>query len=59
MSEKFSRLAEVEAITGLKKTALYQLMAEGEFPRPYKLSGRAVGWKKSEIDEWIKSRQVA
>lgn len=59
MHDKFKRLAEVEETTGLKKSAIYALMSMGEFPRPYKLSERAVGWKQSEIEEWMASREAA
>lgn len=59
MSDKFNRLPEVEETTGLKKSAIYALISKGEFPRPYKLSERAVGWKQSEIEDWMASREAA
>jgi len=59
MSDKFNRLSQVEATTGLKKSAIYALMSQGKFPRPYRLTERAVGWKQSEIEEWMASREAA
>ena len=45
------REAEVLAASGYKKTQLDQLISEGRFPAPIKLSpgGRARGWYEDEI----------
>jgi prophage regulatory protein len=51
-------LGEVIQITGLRKTAIYTSMAEGEFPRSVKVTGRKVGWLRGDIDAWI-ARLVA
>ncbi|HYK34716.1 helix-turn-helix transcriptional regulator [Alloacidobacterium sp.] len=44
---------------GLHRTRLYELMASGEFPRPFKLGKRSVGWLASDIDDWIEQRMNA
>jgi len=31
-------------------------LAEGRFPRPVALGGRAVGWIETEVDEWVRER---
>ena len=36
------RRPAVEAMTGLSRSTIYAMMAEGEFPRPLKLGKRAV-----------------
>ncbi|MGC0016535.1 helix-turn-helix transcriptional regulator [Ralstonia pseudosolanacearum] len=46
------RLPEVTHMTGLGKTAIYNYIKLGEFPRPVKL-GRTSCWVESEIVEWI------
>lgn len=51
------RRPEVEARTGLKRSSLYQMMADGEFPPSVKLGKRAVGWTDSSISAWLESRQ--
>lgn len=53
------RLAQVEAVTALRKTKLYELMKAGEFPRPIPLSNRARGWLADEVVAWIDSRRAA
>ena len=54
------RRPEVEARTGLSRSAIYALKARGieHFPQPVKLtaSGRAVGWTSTSIEAWIASR---
>lgn len=51
------RRPAVEAATGLARSTLYDLMARGEFPRPIRLTGKAVGWEAEAIDAWIASRR--
>lgn len=50
MSETLLRLPDVLKRTGLSRSAVYAL--DG-FPKPIKISGRAVAWASSEIDAWI------
>jgi prophage regulatory protein len=57
------RLPAVKARTGLSRSSLYLRIAEGSFPKPISLGGRAVGWVEKEINEWLEnqidiSRQV-
>lgn len=59
MAEKYLRRPGVEEITGLSRSTIYKLMSEGEFPRPIKITGKAVAWPESAIAEWLASRPVA
>jgi prophage regulatory protein len=34
-------------------------MANGSFPKPIRLSERAVGWKSDDIDAWLAARPMA
>jgi prophage regulatory protein len=56
MPEKHLRRPAVEEITGLSRTTIYALMARGDFPKPVKLTGKAVAWPESAIAEWLASR---
>ena len=56
MAERILRRPEVQTRTGLSRSTLYAMMAEGRFPRPVKLGKRAVGWPESAIDRWLESR---
>nr|WP_313403994.1 AlpA family transcriptional regulator [Pseudomonas sp.] len=47
------RLPKVMAATGLGRAWIYQLMADGKFPKAHKIGLRAVGWNSQEIEAWI------
>ena len=49
------RLPDVKLATGLQRATIYKLIEAGDFPKPVRLTPRAVGWKSAEIDEWIDS----
>ena len=53
------RRPEVERQTQLSKATIYRQMHAGTFPKPVHLGERAVGWRASEIDEWLASRERA
>jgi prophage regulatory protein len=55
-SERLLRLPDVEARTGLKKSALYAGMKAGTFPTCIKLGARAVAWSESDIANWITAK---
>ena len=56
--ETLLRLPAVEAKTGLRKSSIYEMAGRNPpaFPRPIKLSRRAVCWPASAIDAWIAER---
>jgi prophage regulatory protein len=50
------RLPAVKASTGLSRSTIYLRVAEGTFPKPVSLGGRAVGWLEAEIQDWLQRR---
>jgi prophage regulatory protein len=52
----FARLPTVLAATGLGRSAIYRLIADGTFPAPVRLGPRAVAWRWSDLDQWTRSR---
>jgi len=52
------RLREVEALTGLRRSAIYAAARRGDFPRPRKLTSVASAWLEPEIRHWIESRPL-
>lgn len=50
------RLPEVTHITGLRRSQIYRLAADGEFPKPCKIGSRASAWIESEVIDWIEVR---
>ena len=55
----FLRMPTVMRITGLGRSTIYRLMAERKFPSPVKLAGRAIGWRRTDLDLWIEARPTA
>jgi prophage regulatory protein len=52
----FARLPTVLAATGLGRSTIYRLIADGSFPAPVRLGPRAVAWRWSDLDQWTRSR---
>jgi prophage regulatory protein len=48
----------VQGCTGLSRSTIYRRVAEGTFPKPVNLGGRAVGWIAAEVQDWLE-RQIA
>ena len=48
------RRTEVEQLTGLSRTAIYDRMREGTFPKSIALSPKTIRWVRGEILKWIK-----
>lgn len=56
MSFTILRRPDVEARVGLSRATIYAKMSDGTFPKPIRLSERAVGWRTDDIDAWLASR---
>jgi prophage regulatory protein len=57
MGERILRFKALSLKVSLGRTSIYQFIADGAFPAPIKLGARATGWRESEIDAWIASRE--
>jgi prophage regulatory protein len=57
--DKFIREDECRNITGLSRSTRYRMERAGTFPRKYKLSPSARGYKLSEVTGWMSTRQAA
>ncbi|QUM71711.1 AlpA family transcriptional regulator [Sphingopyxis granuli] len=49
------RLPEVIDRVGLRRSAIYQRMSEGRFPKSRSLGPKCTVWVEEEIDAWIRS----
>lgn len=59
MNPDILRIKDVVRRTALGRTTILEQVAEGTFPRPIKLSKRAVGWLSAEVDKWLVERMAA
>ena len=49
----FYRLRDVTRITTLSRSTVYRRIAEGRFPAPVHLGGRASAWPSDALQAWI------
>lgn len=61
---KIIRAGDLPAVTGLGKSKIYTMIADGEFPKPIPLTTGAKGkgskgWLEDEIIEWQQQRAEA
>ena len=50
------RLPAVMSYTGLKRSAVYELVKQKKLKAPIRLGARAVGWLKSDVEEFLAER---
>jgi prophage regulatory protein len=58
MADRMMRRPEVESVTGLSCSTIYEWMSKGKFPLPVALGSKAVAWRKSDVDAWIESLET-
>lgn len=51
--ERILTIRIVTDMTGVSRSQIYKMIAEGTFPKQVKLTKQRVGWKRSEVYEWI------
>ena len=56
---RMHRLPDVEQLVGLKKSTIYKMMAEGNFPKAIKISPRCIAWLAADIDTWVRAQRAA
>lgn len=54
---EFITIKDVVRMTSLSKPVVYRMIRRDEFPRQVPLSPRRVGWVRSEVEAWAKSRR--
>lgn len=56
MQQQFLRRPAVEAVTGLGRSTIYQMMNDGRFPKSVRIGRRAVAWTADEVQAWLEER---
>lgn len=56
MDEELIPLREVMKRTGRRRSAIYDDINKGRFPKPVRLGKRSSRWVASEVAEWINDR---
>ncbi|MFS1522725.1 helix-turn-helix transcriptional regulator [Microbulbifer sp. 2304DJ12-6] len=50
------RLPEVERLTGYKRSSIYRMAKEGQFPQQKRIGPGAVGWDSREVETWVEKK---
>ena len=59
MSAYILRPPQAATHCGVSKPTLYRMAKDPNFPKKIRLSARCVGWRIEDLDNWLKSREVA
>lgn len=57
-AETASRILRLNAVldrTGLSRSTLYRKVERGTFPAQVRISERCIGWRESEVDQWLRN----
>ncbi|OAN61023.1 transcriptional regulator [Balneola sp. EhC07] len=54
---KILRPTQLANQLGVSKSTLWRLEKSGELPKRITISERIVGWKESDIEEWLEEKQ--
>lgn len=54
--DRILRFPEVRDMTGLSRTTIWRMENDNKFPKRVPLGVSSIGWKLSEVQNWIKLR---
>src|SRR5262245_35165626 len=54
---RFIRLKELAPRIGVERSRIWRMVKDGTFPKPRRISMRAVGWLDDEIAAWMAGRR--
>lgn len=55
-SQKVLRLPDLVEVYAMSRSAIYRAMEKDDFPKPFKLTGRSIGWSRDAVDQWLAER---
>lgn len=56
--DRILREREVLDVIGISRSQLWNLLKDGRFPARVRLAGRSMGWRQSDVQAWIASRET-
>lgn len=54
--DRLLRLPQVESIVGIRKSTIYVLMKQGNFPQPVHVTPRHSAWPESAVYQWVQDQ---
>ncbi len=58
-TDRIVRDPECQSMTGLARSSRWRLERAGRFPPRVQLSDNSIGWRLSELQQWIRKRSRA
>ena len=55
--DRIIRKPELLEITGVSIASIYRWVGEGRFPAPVRLGPNSSGWRESEVEAWLETRE--
>jgi len=55
-SKNFLGLPAICSMTDLSRSTIYRLIADGDFPKPVRISKGRVAWRERDLTAWLESR---
>lgn len=59
--DKHSRFLGIKGVverTDLSRSTIYRQERDGHFPKRRRLTQGRIGWLESEVDQWLKEREI-
>jgi len=53
--QRILRIREVQHVTGLSRTTIYEKIANKTFPAQVKIAAHTVGWRERDIEKWMEA----
>lgn len=57
--DRLVRMTEWKPKSGLSRSGIYNLIAQGLHPAPIKIGKRSIAWRASTLVDWLESRERA
>ena len=58
MPERFVTMKTLLTMIPYSRQHIYRLMTKGHFPQSIKLGESRVAWRKSDVEDWLRSREA-
>ena len=53
MLDPIMRQKQVASAIGFSRGHLWRMISQKRFPAPFKMGKRSIGWRQSEVQNWI------
>lgn len=59
VGDRLIRRKELVKLVGYSATSIWRRCKDGSFPKALRIGPAAVAWRLSEVEEWIRTRELA